>query len=224
MTGMKNTSRQHPLPTIVWLIITALTLTLGNLRADDSPSRTIVVVGDSISAAYGIATEDGWVALLQKKIEDESFNMTVVNASVSGDTTANGLSRLPNLLTEYQPALVVIELGGNDGLRGLSVKKLKSNLNQMAAMARDSGAEVIIVSVQLPGNYGKAYNNLFAKAFASAAEDTNSTLVPSLFEGLDASKKWFQADGIHPGVLAQPVMLENVWQVATPLLEKITSQ
>ena len=128
------------------------------VSADETSPHTILVIGDSISAAYGLATEDGWVAKLRDKLKEENYPLKVVNASVTGDTSGNGLSRLPDLLIEYQPALVIIELGGNDGLRGLPPSRLKENLSSMANQSKDVGADVIIVAVQLPGNYGKAYN------------------------------------------------------------------
>jgi len=191
--------------------------------AAENTSDTVLILGDSISAAYGLKVEDGWVALLQQRLDENNYPFEVANASVTGDTTANGLGRLPALLDEYQPSLVIIELGGNDGLRGLSIKKLKENLSSMASMAKDTGAETIIVSVQLPGNYGKAYNTMFSNAFSTAAETTGATLVTSLFDGMDASAEWFQRDGIHPSKKAQIVMLDNVWHVAEPLIEKLSS-
>ncbi len=224
MAGMTNTRDKRL--RFAWLIIAPvlLLLVMNPLRADDTPTRNIVVLGDSISSAYGLATTEGWVALLQEKLKEESFNIEVINASVTGDTTAGGLTRLPKLLKEYQPALVIIELGGNDGLRGLSIKKLKANLNEMATLSQANGADVVIVSVQLPDNYGAAYNKLFKNAFTSTADATKSYLVPFLFEGLDSSSKWFQTDGIHPSAQAQPVMLENIWQIAKEPLEKLVTQ
>jgi len=191
--------------------------------ADESNDIRVLVVGDSISAAWGIATADGWVAQMQKKADDSNINMQVVNASISGDTTTNGVSRLPGLLEEHEPDIVIIELGGNDGLRGQSLKNIKANLIKMTTWSKDTGADVIIIAVQLPNNYGSAYNRLFAEVFVSTAEETDSTLVPSLFDGLDASGKWFQPDGIHPNEDAQLVMLENVWREASPVIERVQS-
>ncbi len=222
MIEMNKTScKKHTLAR--WsVVLVMLWLTVTRATALETSDQNVVILGDSISAAYGMATEDGWVALLQKKLDDQALAVNVINASVTGDTTSNGLARLPDLLTEYQPALVIIELGGNDGLRGLSVKNLKNNLQRMADMSKDVGSDVIIVSVQLPGNYGKAYNKLFGEAFTTAAEETDSTLVSSLFEGMSASPKWFQSDGIHPNETAQPVMLDNIWQAAEPILEALS--
>ena len=187
------------------------------LSAASSPK--LLIVGDSLSAAYGIPVEKGWVAQLAHRMEGTRFVVEVVNASVSGDTTANGLTKLPDLLDEYQPAIVVIELGGNDGLRALSIKKMKQNLTEMATLARDSGAEVVIVGMQIPSNYGAAYTRLFKKAFGDVASETDAQLVPFLLEGLESGLEWFQSDGVHPNVQAQPIMLDNVWDVLHPILQ-----
>ncbi len=210
--------RQCVLPLLLLVAIVIAT------EADANETTTVLVLGDSISAAYGIAIDDGWVALMQNKLEDEYGDINLVNASVTGDTTGNGLGRLPALLEEYNPRMLIIELGGNDGLRGLSIKKLKSNLIDMAEMANNIGAVPVIVAVQLPGNYGKAYNKLFAAAFSSAAEATDAILVTSLFEGMSASSEWFQTDGIHPSTKAQPVMLDNVWKLVEPALEQALAE
>ncbi len=179
----------------------------------------ILVVGDSLSAAYGIAIEDGWVAQLEHKIDGTRHSHKVINASVSGDTSANGLSKLPALLEEYNPNFVILELGGNDGLRGLSVKKLKQNLIDMTELAQDNGATVIILGMQIPSNYGATYRRLFSKTFIDTAAQTDAMLVPFLLEGLGTGLDWFQSDGIHPNAKAQEIMLDNVWQVLAPALE-----
>lgn len=179
----------------------------------------VLVVGDSLSAAYGIAVEDGWVAKLEHKIDGTRHSLEVINASVSGDTSANGLSKLPSLLGEYNPTFVILELGGNDGLRGLSVKKLKQNLIEMSKLAQSADATVIIIGMQIPSNYGAAYTRLFTRTFTDAAEQTDALLVPFLLEGLGTGLEWFQSDGIHPNARAQEIMLDNVWQVLEPALE-----
>lgn len=205
------------LPVLLWLSV-------ASVHAESQSQDTVLVLGDSISAAYGLSIEEGWVAQLQDTLDENEIALKVINASVTGDTTANGLGRLKSLLNEYKPRMLIIELGGNDGLRGLSVKNLKANLISMAELANDFGAIPVVVSVQLPGNYGKAYNKLFANAFTTAAEETNAALVPSLFAGMDASAEWFQTDGIHPSASAQPLMLANVWKVIEPLLEESAVQ
>ena len=220
IVDMNNTSRSDRLLVRMMTISVVLWLAFASVNANSQSQDTVLVLGDSISSAYGLTIEEGWVAQLQNTFDEKGLDLNVVNASVTGDTTANGLGRLSGLLAEYEPRMLIIELGGNDGLRGLSVENLKANLISMAELANDYGAIPVVVSVQLPGNYGKAYNNLFASAFITAAEDTNAALVPSLFEGMDASAQWFQSDGIHPNASAQPLMLANVWKVIEPLLEE----
>ncbi len=183
--------------------------------------RKLLVIGDSLSAAYGMAVEDGWVAKLAHRLDGTRHQYVVINASVSGDTTANGLSKMPSLLDEYQPAIVLIELGGNDGLRGLSLKKMKQNLIDMSQMARDSGAAVLILGMKIPSNYGAAYTRLFSKTFVTAAQDSNAGLIPFFLEGLERSMDWFQEDGIHPNEKAQSIMLDNVWTPLTTLMDSI---
>ncbi len=182
-------------------------------------SDKIVIVGDSLSAAYGIPVDKGWVAQLSDRIEGTRYSVEVVNASVSGDTTANGLTKLPGLLAEYQPVIVIIELGGNDGLRGLSIKKMKQNLTEMTTLATDAGAQVVIVGMQIPSNYGAAYTRLFTNTFTDVAEENDALLVPFLLNGLESGLEWFQSDGVHPNEKAQPIMLDNVWEILEPVLE-----
>lgn len=224
LINMNNTSRANNLLVRLMTLPLLLWLTVANVQADSQSQDSVLVLGDSISAAYGLSIEQGWVAQLQNSLDENGYALKVINASVTGDTTANGLGRLSGLMAEYEPRMLIIELGGNDGLRGLSVKKLKANLTAMAELANDYGAIPVVVSVQLPGNYGKAYNKLFAEAFITAAEDTNAALVPSLFTGMDASAEWFQSDGIHPAAKAQPLMLANVWEVIEPLLAESLAQ
>ena len=221
---MNNSSRVNHLLVRLMTLPVLLWLSVASVHAESQSQDTVLVLGDSISAAYGLSIEEGWVAQLQDTLDENEIALKVINASVTGDTTANGLGRLNSLLNEYKPRMLIIELGGNDGLRGLSVKNLKANLISMAELANDFGAIPVVVSVQLPGNYGKAYNKLFANAFTTAAEETNAALVPSLFAGMDASAEWFQTDGIHPSASAQPLMLANVWKVIEPLLEESAVQ
>ncbi|GKS92333.1 MULTISPECIES: arylesterase [unclassified Acidovorax] len=181
----------------------------------------ILVVGDSLSAEYGLARGTGWVALLEKKLAEEKIDATVVNASVSGDTTSGGRSRLPALLTQHRPSHVVIELGGNDALRGLPLQNTADNLKAMAQAAKQSGAKVLIVGMQVPPNYGTDYAKRFAGTFASVAKDTQSALVPFLLKGVaDAADPtaMFQPDRIHPKAEAHPAMLANVWPELRKLL------
>ncbi len=180
------------------------------------PAHTIVVLGDSLSAEYGLRRGTGWVALLEQKLSDEKTSAKVINASISGDTTSGGRARLPALLTQHQPTLVVIELGGNDALRGLPLELTRDNLLAMTWMAQKSGAKVLLLGMQMPPNYGREYSQRFADMYAGVAKTTQAALVPFLLKGIadtPDSLTWFQADRIHPTEAAQPRMLANVWPV-----------
>jgi acyl-CoA thioesterase I len=183
--------------------------------------RTVLVVGDSLSAEYGLTRGTGWVALLQERLSQQKIPGQIVNASVSGDTTSGGRSRLPALLTLHKPDVVVIELGGNDALRGLPLQMTEDNLTQMTQAARKSGAQVLIVGMQVPPNYGADYANRFAGLFAKVAKANQVAVAPFLLGGLaDAqdAAHWFQPDRIHPTAEAQPRMLDNVWPELKKLL------
>ena len=180
----------------------------------------ILVVGDSLSAGYGRRRGTGWVALLAKRLSDEKMAAQVVNASVSGDTTSGGRARLPALLARHQPTHVVIELGGNDALRGLPVSSTEDNLSQMTDVSRKAGAKVLLIGMQVPPNYGAEYSGQFAATFARVASKSKAPLVPFRLKGVadgPDAERLFQADRIHPREEAQPVMLENVW----PLLKRL---
>ena len=184
--------------------------------------RPIVVVGDSLSAEYGLVRGSGWVALLEQRLAREHIDATVVNASISGDTTAGGLARLPALLRERKPGLVVIELGGNDALRGLPIETTRANLLEMTRLAKAAGAKVLIVGMQLPPNYGRAYGDRFAAIFSDVARSEGAALVPFMLKGvadIPQAESMFQADRIHPLASAHPVILANVWPVLAPLLK-----
>jgi len=181
-------------------------------------ARTLLVVGDSLSAAYGMDLPSGWVALLQKRLAREKLDYRVVNASISGDTTANGLARLPPLLAEHKPAIVIIELGGNDGLRGLSLTQMKHNITAMVEEAKARGARVLLVGVRLPPNYGKTYSGKFRRVYREVAAAQRVALVPFLLDGIATHQALMQPDGIHANARAQPRMLENVWPHLRPLL------
>ncbi len=181
--------------------------------------RTIVLVGDSLSAGYGLDNGQGWAALLAARLAHEAPGWALVNASISGDTTSGGLARLPALLARTHPAVVIVELGGNDALRGLSLEATAGNLAAMVRRARTSGACVILVGMRIPPNYGADYADRFAAIFPKVAHTTGAVLVPFLLDGVAQHRDWFQADGIHPRALAQPRMLANVWPRLQPLLE-----
>lgn len=219
MINVKIPSRAAQISTwTLWLLLSCCALLLPpSARADDNK---LLIIGDSLSAAYGIAIDKGWVSLLEERLNGTRFSIDVVNASVSGDTTANGRTKLPGLVDEYSPAVVLIELGGNDGLRGLSIKKMNQNLTEMTQIAKNAGAEVIITGIQIPSNYGAAYTRMFTNTFANVAESNNAHLIPFLFSGLESGLEWFQSDGVHPNEAAQPVLLDNVWAVLEPILEE----
>ena len=199
----------------------ALAAAAAAMPAFAAATRTILVVGDSLSAEYGLVRGTGWVALLEQRIAREQIAATVVNASISGDTTAGGLARLPALLRERKPN-VVVELGGNDALRGLPLEATRANLVEMTKLAKAAGAKVVIVGMQLPPNYGRAYGDRFAALFADVAKSEGAALVPFLLKGVaDAAnaEAMFQPDRIHPLASAHPTMLANVWPVLAPLLK-----
>jgi len=189
--------------------------------ATSKAPRSILVLGDSLSAEYGLARGTGWVALLEKRLAAEKLSATVVNASVSGDTTSGGRARLPALLAQHRPGVVVIELGGNDALRGLPIKNTEDNLAAMVQAAQKAGAQVLLVGMQVPPNYGGEYTRRFAAVFETVARKHKTALVPFLLEGVangaDATRL-FQPDRIHPNAQAHPIMLDNVWPVMRTLL------
>lgn len=198
-----------------WLMGGCLALLLITQQA---AAQTLLVVGDSISAGLGLDTSLGWVSLLDKRLKEQGFDYTVVNASISGDTTAGGLARLPALLSEQKPTLVVIELGGNDGLRGMAPAQLQQNLNAMVQQSRQAGAKVVLLGMKLPPNYGERYTSAFAAVFPKVASETGSALVPFLLEGAAGEPSMMQPDGIHPAAAAQSRLLDNVWPTLKPLL------
>ena len=198
-----------------WLFGTALSVLLWGPAAF---AGTVLVVGDSISAAFGMDTREGWVALLEERLVEQGFDQRVVNASISGDTSAGGAARLPTLLTEHQPELVIIELGGNDGLRGQPPAQLQQNLAAMVQQSQKAGAKVLILGMQLPPNYGVRYTTAFAAVFATVAQQYATPLVPFVLEGVGGVPAMMQSDGIHPTAQAQPKLLDNVWPTLKPLL------
>lgn len=186
----------------------------------DTPAR-ILVVGDSLSAEYGLARGSGWVALLEQRLQRERIAGTVINASISGDTSASGRSRLPALLRQHQPSHVVIELGGNDALRGLALESTERNLSEMVKASQDAGARVLLVGIQVPPNYGRTYTERFAATYAKVAADRKVPLVPFLLKGVadvPDPARFFQPDRIHPNESAQPLLLDNVWPALRRLL------
>ena len=187
---------------------------------DDGKAPAVLVVGDSLSAAYGIDLSDGWVALLQHRLSGQDYEFRVINASVSGDTTSGGLARLPGALRRHQPALVIIELGGNDGLRGLPVNVMKANLDGMIAASREQGADVVLLGIHIPANYGPRYAQKFHDVYLQLAREHDLPLVDFFLEGVALDRSLMQADGIHPNVAAQPRLLDNAWPAISAALER----
>lgn len=189
-----------------------------NARAVEPDQPVVLVMGDSLSAAYGIDVDDGWVHLLQTRLDAQNCSVRVINASVSGETSSGGLARLPTLLERYNPSLVILELGGNDGLRGQQLGTLQNNLSEMIELSRTAGAQPVLVGMQIPPSYGRRYADQFAQIYPALAEQYSLTLIPFLLDGVAGDLNLMQRDGIHPTAEAQPRILDNVWQHLQPLL------
>nr|WP_222859831.1 arylesterase [Noviherbaspirillum massiliense] len=185
-----------------------------------SASKTVLVLGDSLSAEYGLSRGTGWVPLLEKRLKEENIDARVVNASISGETTSGGRARLPALLDQHHPSIVIIELGGNDGLRGLPLASTESNLRAMVTAAQRANARVLLVGMQIPPNYGREYTQKFAALYSQVAKSSKVPLVPFLLADVADRTDLFQADRIHPTAAAQPIMLNNVWPQLKVLLTK----
>lgn len=186
-----------------------------------TPSATpqLLVLGDSLSAEYGLPRGSGWVGLLQNQLRKDGSVWQVANASISGETTAGGLSRLPDLLKRIKPRLVIIELGANDALRGLSLSSTQKNLKEMIVMSKKSGAEVLLLGMQIPPNYGQEYTKQFARLFVTLSQSEQVPLLPFFLEGVATRPELFQADRIHPNEQAQPILFNNVWKALEPYRE-----
>jgi acyl-CoA thioesterase-1 len=182
-------------------------------------NNTILVLGDSLSAAYGLRPEQGWVALLQKRLESQGYGYSVTNASVSGETTSGGLQRLPRALSVHKPSIVVLELGANDGLRGLPVSTTRQNLTRIIELAKQAGAQVLLVGIRIPPNYGPRYTEQFYDSFGELAKTHNLPLVHFLLEKMALNAQLMQADGLHPAAPAQPMILDTVWPHLKPMLK-----
>jgi acyl-CoA thioesterase-1 len=208
------------MPSRLRLILYAVLLASVPLAHGQDKAPVLLVVGDSVSAGYGLSSGQGWVELLSKKIAAEGYKYRVVNASISGDTTAGGRARLPALLTQHKPAVVIVELGGNDALRGGKLATTRENLDAMVAASQAAHAKVLVVGMDIPPNYGPAYAREFRELFAGVAKARKVPLVPSFFEGFGEDLSYFQQDRIHPTAQAQARLLDNVWPALVPLLRK----
>ncbi len=180
----------------------------------------MLVLGDSLSAAYGIRSDDGWVNLLRKRLAEAAPAREVVNASISGETTAGGLARLPKLLAEHEPAVLVVELGANDALRGLPIAAPRENLARIITLGNDAGARVLLLGIEIPVNYGPQYRDALRAMYRDLARDFNLPLVPFLLDGVALDPELMQADGLHPTAAAQPTLLDNVWPALEAALRK----
>ena len=201
-----------------WLPVIALALTAllaGQVRAE---TPVVLVLGDSLSAAYGIPVDQGWVSLLQRRLAERGFPHRVVNASISGDTSSGGLNRLPAALTREHPALVILEVGANDGLRGLPIPMMTANLARLIDLAQQAGAKVALAEMRIPPNYGPLYTQRFQAAFGELAQRYHLPLIPFLLDGVAGNPALIQDDGLHPRAEAQPRILDNVWPTLAPLL------
>ena len=194
-----------------------LFIALQNAVASD---RTILVFGDSLSAAYGIRPEQGWVALLTQRLQSQGYGYEIVNASVSGETTSGGLQRLPRALQLHRPGIVVLELGGNDGLRGLPLGTTRDNLGQMVRLSQQAGAQLLLVGIRMPPNYGPRYTEEFAAIFPALAKQYHLPLVPFILQNVAQDPSRMQEDGVHPNALGEPQVLETLWPYLKPLLKK----
>nr|WP_281180149.1 arylesterase [Thiohalomonas denitrificans] len=206
--------------TIMLLLLVCGTIAASPAESDERPA--LLVLGDSLSAAYGLPVEQGWVHLLARRLEEHGYPHRVANASSSGETSRGGRERLPALLEQYEPEVVVIELGGNDGLRGLPLERLQSNLAMMIRKAREAGARVLLVGMHMPPNYGPEYTRRFSTVYRELAEEVQVGLVPFLLEGVAGDNALMQPDGMHATASAQPTLLENVWEHLEPLLRETT--
>jgi acyl-CoA thioesterase-1 len=207
----------HGLRSRLYGLLLAL-LCLPTLHA--APQPTILVFGDSISAAYGIRVEEGWVSLLQKRLTTQGYGYRVVNASVSGETTGGGLARLPRALERHRPAILIIELGGNDALRGLPLNEVRTNLEGMIRKSQAAGAHVVLAGMRMPPNYGPRYSQEFQAMYTELSREHRLPLIPFVMEGVALDASLMQADGIHPNAKAQPLLLGEIWPRLEPLLER----
>jgi len=213
--------RFYVLLIIVGILSLSLSLSASaeeNVQPGQESGPVIIVLGDSLSAAYGMELSQSWPSLLQERLPQNGYAYRVFNSSIAGDTTQGGLSRLPRLLKRHQPALVILELGGTDGLRGLPIEVTRANLSSMIEQSQSAGASVILTEMMIPPNYGRTYTEKFNEMYTTLAEQYGITLLPFLLQDIALEEGLMQADGIHPTAQAQPLIVEQVWVVLEPLL------
>jgi acyl-CoA thioesterase-1 len=203
-----------------WTVGAVAAFALAASASAYSAPKTVLVLGDSLSAEYGIARGSGWVALLQQKLKQQKIDARIVNASISGETTSGGRTRLPALLQQHKPNLVVLELGANDGLRGLPVNAAEDNLRTMIALAQKNRAKVLLVGMRMPPNYGRAYTERFAGMYKELSTELKVPLVPFMLDGVAQETANFQADRMHPLATAHPIILNNIWPQFAPLIKE----
>jgi acyl-CoA thioesterase I len=206
------------LQVFISLIVTALVAWPASARLINPTTQTIVVFGDSLSAGYGIQQNQSWVSLLQARLKQQKLPYTVINASISGETTSGGLARFSEMLATHKPSIVILELGANDGLRGLPVSDMRGNLNAMIVQAKAAKVKVILLGMKIPPNYGQKYSRDFSATYAILAKQHKIKLVPFLLDGVAGKPSLIQDDGLHPIAAAQPALLENVWAQLKGLL------
>ncbi|MFG1496808.1 arylesterase [Saccharospirillum sp. HFRX-1] len=208
-----------------WIVsgLVATVLILATFLSAPARAATLLVMGDSLSAGYGIDPEDGWVSLLAQRLDQQDASHQVINASISGETSRGGLDRLPALLEQHQPDLVLLELGANDGLRGYPVPRITTNLSRMIELSERAGAEVILLGIQLPPNFGNRYTEPFFQQYADLAEQFDLRYLPFLLEGVALTDALMQDDGLHPTAAAQPQVLDNVWPLVAAALSERSS-
>jgi acyl-CoA thioesterase-1 len=200
------------------VLLIALSLVLSVAAGAASAAATILVYGDSLSAAYGIGQKEGWVSLLDERLRQRKLDYSVANASISGETSSGGAARIEAALERFKPAVIILALGGNDGLRGLPIAEMKANLAKIVRAAQARGARVLVVGMRMPPNYGAKYTQAFEQAFAEVAKEHRSAYLPFLLDGIGEQRDLFLPDQIHPAAPAQPIILDTVWKPLEPLL------
>ncbi len=203
-----------------WIIVSLCFFTISSY-ANPSSDKVLLILGDSLSTAYGISKDSSWVNLLDNKIRRAGYPIKVVNSSISGSTTLSGVQRLQIALRQYNPEIVFIELGGNDGLRGIPLTEIRHNLNQMITMAKSAGAKVLLAGMKIPPNYGARYADAFHEIYISLGADNNIHVIPFLLSGIGGNDDYMQADGIHPNERAQPVIMQLIWESLEPMIDSL---